>query len=95
MITLTYPGDWQLYVPNSRVLHRHREAFRTRWSKRFGMPIGVWIVEFQRRGAPHLHMYLALPASVTDDDYRGLQERTMRRKRRGMSPLAWWELGPP
>jgi len=82
MITLTYPGDWELYVPHSDALRRHREAFKERWRKRFGTPIGVWIVEFQRRGAPHLHLYLALPDAVSDEDYRGLQERTMRRKRR-------------
>jgi hypothetical protein len=82
MITLTYPGDWRLYVPNSRVLVAHREAFKERWRKEFGAPIGVWVVEFQRRGAPHLHLYVGLPDTVSDEDYTGLQSRTMRRKRR-------------
>ena len=36
MITLTYPGDWQLYVPNSEILGRHRERFKERWRKKFG-----------------------------------------------------------
>jgi len=97
MITLTYPGEWQLYVPNSEVLRHHREAFKERWRKRFGPPVGVWIVEFQRRGAPHLHMYLGLPDAVTDEDYRQLQERTMRRKRRELDVgpyKARWQTPP-
>jgi hypothetical protein len=97
MITLTYPGDWQLYVPNSEVLRHHREAFKERWRKRFGPPIGVWIVEFQKRGAPHLHMYLGLPDAVSEADYRQLQERTMRRKRRefDVGPFrARWQTPP-
>jgi len=97
MITLTYPGDWQLYVPNSEVLRHHREAFKERWRKRFGPPVGVWIVEFQRRGAPHLHLYLGLPENVTGEDYCQLQERTMRRKRRELDVgqhRARWQTPP-
>jgi hypothetical protein len=81
MITLTYPGEWPAYVPDSRELVRHRENFKERWRKRYGAPIGVGVVEFQKRGAPHLHLYVGLPDSVSDDDYRALQARTMRRKR--------------
>lgn len=82
MITLTYPGDWDLWVENSRELARHREAFKERWRRKFGTLVGVWVVEFQRRGAPHLHLYVGLPDEVSDDEYRGLQARTMRRRRR-------------
>jgi hypothetical protein len=80
MITLTYPGDWETWVGDSRELHRHREALRSRWERRFGTPIGVWVTEFQTRGAPHLHMYLALPDEVSDEEYLGLQKRTMKRR---------------
>jgi hypothetical protein len=82
MITLTYPGDWALYVPHAREFARHREALKERWRKKWGPPIGVWIAEFQGRGAPHLHLYLGLPDGVRDEDYMELQSRTMRRKRR-------------
>jgi hypothetical protein len=82
MITCTYPKEWELYVPNARVLVAHREALKERWRKRFGPPVGVWVVEFQSRGAPHLHLYVALPEAVSPEDYAGLQARTMRRKRR-------------
>ena len=82
MITLTYPGDWELWVANSRELAKHREAFKERWRRKFGTLVGVWVVEFQRRGAPHLHLYVGLPDEVSDEEYRGLQARTMRRRRR-------------
>ncbi len=80
MITLTYPGEWQVFCPDSRTLAKHREALRSRWTRRFGTPVGVWVTEFQKRGAPHLHMYLGLPDSVSEGDYEGLQKRTIRRK---------------
>ena len=81
MITLTYPGEWDLWVPDARTFVRHREALKERWRRKFSSPIGVWVVEFQRRGAPHLHMYLGLPEEVSDKEYWGLQDRTMRRHR--------------
>ena len=82
MITLTYPGDWQLYVPHSAEFVRHRENFKERWRKKYGPPIGVWVTEFQKRGAPHLHLYAGIPDDVSDDDYRLLQDRTTARRRR-------------
>ena len=80
MITLTYPGEWQLWVPDARALHRHRENLKERWRRRYGSPIGVWVTEFQKRGAPHLHLYLALPDAVSDKEYQALQTRTIKRK---------------
>ncbi len=81
MITLTYPGSWQVWVPDAAMLRRHREAFKERWRRKFGTPIGVWVVEFQKRGAPHIHLYVGLPDAVSDKEYLGLQTRTMRRRR--------------
>jgi hypothetical protein len=80
MITLTYPRDWEVWVPDSRALAKHREALRSRWQRKFGAPMGVWITEFQTRGAPHLHMYMALPDTVSETEYRGFQKRTMKRR---------------
>lgn len=65
MMTLTYPGDWLCVVPNGRVFKRHVDLLRQRFRKRFGVPLsGVWKMEFQDRGAPHLHMLIPLPCSV-------------------------------
>jgi hypothetical protein len=80
LITLTYPGEWRLWVEDARELHKHREAFKERWRRRFGTPVGVWVTEFQQRGAPHLHLYLGLPDEVTEQEYIGLRKRTLRRK---------------
>ena len=74
MITLTYPGDWDVWVGDARELHKHREALRSRWTRKFGTPIGVWVTEFQKRGAPHLHMYMALPKEVSEKEYLGAPE---------------------
>jgi hypothetical protein len=80
MVTLTYPGDWAAYAPDGRQVKRQLEAFKERWRRAHGRPRGVWVEEFQERGAPHFHMYLGLPESVTDADYAQLVRRTIRRR---------------
>ena len=80
MVTLTYPGEWEVWVPDARAFAKHREALRSRWERKFGTPVAVWVAEFQIRGAPHLHMYMGLPDSVSDAEYLGLQKRTIRRR---------------
>lgn len=82
MVTLTYPSDWQVWGGTAAQVRRHREAFKERWRRRWGPPIGVWVVEFQRRGAPHLHMYLGLPEAASDEEFMALQGRTIRRRKR-------------
>ncbi len=67
MLTLTYPGDWLPVVPNGRVFKHHIDKLRQRFRKRYGKAMaGVWKMEFQRRGAPHLHMLMPLPESMHD-----------------------------
>lgn len=60
MMTLTLPGEWESVCPNGRVFKRHVRAMR----KRFGRYLdahgaeewgALWFLEFQERGAPHLH----------------------------------------
>src|SRR6202011_6687 len=58
MITLTYPGDWQRWVPTGRTLEAHRRAFERRWVRQWHQTlVGVWVKEFQISGRPHLHLY--------------------------------------
>jgi len=72
MITLTSPANWQeIYVATvngepllgGRLLKAHLQAFRKRLA-RFLKARGVaswsalWFLEFQRRGAPHVHLML-------------------------------------
>lgn len=81
MITLTSPANWeQIYVADAdgvslsggRILKDHLAAFRKRLGRflaRHGVGewSALWFLEFQRRGAPHLHLLLfgcTLPAGV-------------------------------
>jgi len=62
MVTLTYPGDWESLTPTGAHLKAHLKAFRKRWARRWGRPpVGLWKLEFQRRGAPHVHLFVSLP----------------------------------
>jgi hypothetical protein len=77
MVTLTYPGNWQEWVPDGETLERHRKAFAERWRRRFGTLTGVWVKEFQEAGRPHVHMYLAIPDAVAAEDFEALRLRTV------------------
>lgn len=66
MVTLTLPGDWLTVAPTGkhfkRAVRRWLEAYRRAWGERL---TGVWKLEFQGRGAPHLHILMCPPVSVT------------------------------
>lgn len=69
MITLTYPGAWEVVAPNGAAVKRHLEALSKRWKRRWGYrPEWVWKLELQDRGAPHFHLFVVPPA---DSDFRG------------------------
>jgi hypothetical protein len=90
LMTLTMPGRWRDLVPDARALVAKREAFKEAWRRKYGCPLGVWIVEFQPRAdaplrercAPHLHLFVGLPDSVSDNEYKYLQQRTFDRRER-------------
>lgn len=79
MITLTMPGVgddgderyWESLAPTpasfKAILNRWTVAYSHAWGSR---PVGLWKMEFQERGAPHLHMLLTPPAgsSAGKDD---------------------------
>ncbi len=71
MLTLTSPGNWEaLYMADmttgevlegGRVFKRHMEAFKKRLDRvlaQYGVHhwSALWFLEFQQRGAPHLHL---------------------------------------
>lgn len=64
MVTLTYPGDWEAVAPTGTSVKRHMTLWRTRFQREYGERARyIWKLEFQRRGAPHIHMWMAPPIS--------------------------------
>lgn len=65
MVTFTYPDDWLTVAPSGAAVKRHlclwAKRFRTEWNER---PRYIWKMEFQMRGAPHLHLGMALPSGI-------------------------------
>jgi hypothetical protein len=69
--TLTYPGDWQAVASTPEVVkRRHLPALRRRWARRWGRPEAFWKLEFQARGAPHVHLLFRMPVGVTVQEFR-------------------------
>lgn len=69
MVTLTLPGNWEAVAPTGRHFKRFIEMFRRRWIRNVGPWRGLWKLEFQRRGAPHLHALLRVPARVVTREH--------------------------
>ncbi len=65
MITLTYPGDWLPIAPDGVTAKSHLRSLAKRYERQFGEPLAaVWKLEFQRRGAPHFHLFCAPPTGA-------------------------------
>lgn len=64
MVTLTYPADWETVAPDGASVKRHMVLWRKRFQREYGEPARyIWKLEFQRRGAPHIHLWMAPPIS--------------------------------
>jgi hypothetical protein len=63
MVTMTYPGRaWEVVAPDGKAVKRHIEVWKERYRRAWGEPVvGAWKLEFQGRGAPHLHIFMAPP----------------------------------
>ena len=65
MVTLTYPGDWESVAPDGASVKRHMVLWRKRFQREWDEPARyIWKLEFQRRGAPHIHLWMAPPHPV-------------------------------
>lgn len=58
---MTYPETWP---DDGRIVKRHLDNFLHKFRRRWPDHSYLWIFEFQRRGAPHFHLFTSLP--VTD-----------------------------
>lgn len=63
MVTLTAPGDWQAVFPDAATAARKFASLRRAYEHRWGDARWVWKREFQRRGAPHWHLWMVPPTS--------------------------------
>jgi hypothetical protein len=62
MVTLTYPGAWEVVAPDGAAVKAHLDQLRKRYQRAWGETlICVWKLEFQRRGAPHFHLLTRPP----------------------------------
>ena len=63
MVTLTLPGEgWEQLVPDLATFKKRIDRFQALYARAWGnRPIAVWKMEFQRRGAPHLHLFMVPP----------------------------------
>jgi hypothetical protein len=69
MVTLTYSGDWLTVAPNGKVVKAHLKAFRKRYERAWDEPLRcLWKLEFQRRGAPHIHMLCVPPHGTSKEE---------------------------
>jgi len=79
-ITLTYP---ETFPASGRPCKRHFQKFMQRWNRRFDKMVGLWKFEFQKRGAPHFHLWVGLDRPVSSRDLDELREWVSR---------AWFEV---
>jgi hypothetical protein len=66
MVTLTLPGDWLAVAPDAATAAAKFDNFRKAWEDRWGKLRCIWKREFQRRGAPHWHLWLVPPVPMSD-----------------------------
>lgn len=64
MVTLTLPGDgWEKLVPDLASFKKMLNRFQREYARAWGaMPVAVWKMEFQHRGAPHVHLFMCIPS---------------------------------
>lgn len=68
MLTLTYPGDWLTVAPTGKAVKAHLKALRKRYERAWEERLNaVWKLEFQARGAPHVHLLMVPPHGESDD----------------------------
>ena len=71
MVTLTLPADFRASTPDGKAFKAQIHKLVARWERRWAESVmGVWKLEFQRRGAPHLHIFTVIPFGRSSRDRR-------------------------
>lgn len=64
---------WYDVAPDGKAVKRHLETWRKRYERTWAESWrGVWKLEFQSRGAPHLHLCMLLPNGATESRVKRL-----------------------
>src|SRR3954452_12883908 len=64
MVTLTCPPDWLMFTPDGAEASKRFRRWVGMWARKWGeAPSFIWKREFQRRGAPHWHLWLTPPVA--------------------------------
>ncbi len=61
-LTLTYPSVWP---DDPKKWKNQLQALQLRLRRTWSISAGIWKLEPQRRGAPHFHLILVVPASMS------------------------------
>ncbi|HEY0186218.1 MAG TPA: hypothetical protein VGC67_01890 [Cellulomonas sp.] len=69
MVTLSIPGPWEVIAPDGRTFKGLVDKFRKRCVRAGMVWRGLWKLEFQGRGAPHMHMLLRVPTMVGSEKW--------------------------
>lgn len=77
MVTLTLPSDWERFCHDGAEFYRLVSTWRKRYERQYGKLTAVWKREFQKRGAPHLHLIMPIPAPFERVNDEGKQERVI------------------
>lgn len=72
MITLTYPN---VFPTDGKAVKVHLNRFLCWLRRELGRPQYLWFLEFQRRGAPHIHIMLDWYPGRTNDVLHGFRFR--------------------
>ena len=75
-ITLTWP---RYFTADPVEWKAQLRAWRSAFERRWGQAVGFWVMEFQRRGAPHFHLALALPPGTSIEELRAWNAETWYR----------------
>jgi len=70
MVTLTLPGQWLDVAPDGKTFKGFTRKFMMRWRRAIGPWRCLWKLEFQRRGAPHMHLLMRVPAMVGEQKFQ-------------------------
>ncbi len=76
IMTLTYPND---FPTDGEAVKKHLNSLLTRLRSRYGEELAyIWVIEFQKRDAPHYHVVLNLDLAKLDGTMVKKRRRTGR-----------------